>query len=444
MLVGIDVGTRSCKAVVFSSEGAEIACETESYGVERPEEGYAEHSAEKLVEAVREALSRLAKEVDFSEVDAVGVTGFGRGVLPLDSENKPLAPAILTYMDSRSEEVEEEFPELNWGKTMIFKNTEWIEEQRPGIAEELDKVVDFRDYLAYRMTGNLRRNNYGFPQQELEERCRQHGMDTELFPEPASFREKTGKLSESFIDSVDSEVPVVVGPWDAICSAVGSGLYREGEAMAIAGTTTVVAQIASEGNKPYFRDGKELCLGGEAAASAEEWMKDLFDIDYTEVNRMIKEAEPEETPITAPFLDGERKHPERKGAITGLGLSQGKEELARSFVEAEAYYIRQQLERFGNDLKFLVISGGRSRNGLRNRIKADVLGETVRKLEVDETSALGAAILAATSNGVFDSLEEAENRMVKTAKEYEPGENQELYDEKFEEYMKTYRTRQED
>lgn len=444
MLIGIDVGTRSCKAVAFDSQGAEAACETEDYEVERPEEGYAEHSADKLVKAVKKALGRLSENIDFSEVDAIGVTGFGRGVLPLNPENEPLAPVILTYMDSRSDEVEQEFPELNWGKKMIFKNTRWIERRRPEIAEEMDKVVDFRDYLGYKMTGVLRRNDYGFTQQELEQKCRQHGIDAELFPEPASFRKTLGKLSESFTDSIDKDLPVVVGPWDAICSAVGSGLYNEGDAMAIAGTTTVVAQVASEGNKPYFKDGKELCLGGEAAASAEEWMKNLFDIDYTEINRMIEEAEPEETLITAPFLDGERKHPDRTGALTGLGLNQGKEELARSFVEAEAFYIRQQLKRFGKEANFLMISGGRSRNDIRNQIKADVLEKTVKKLELDETSALGAAILAATSTGVFDTLEVAENRMVKVAEKYEPGENREIYEKKFREYMKTYKMRQKD
>jgi xylulokinase len=450
MFIGIDMGTSGTKAILFDEKGNQKASAKQEYEYGKPEPGQAIHDPQELEEALIKTLKQLGETSGLSEVEGIGVTSFGRVFLPLDLEKNPLSNVILSYIDERIDNVDLEVPELNWGNQTLYKQIEYLKNQEPQVYSEMSYIVDFRDYIGYLLTGKLRRNDFGYPQDKMGEINQKYGVNDDFFPEPNSFRTALGTLKDDLVEvtGIGSGAEVVVGPWDAICGVIGSGLNDGSKAMAVSGTTTIVAQVAEESEKGAnsYYNNKGLFLGAESTGSAEEWLTDLLNINYEEVNSLIKEAEPAEEPVIVPFLEGERENPGFKGAITQLTTESGKKSLAMSCVEAEAYYIKHTLQKLQEkdfpEVEELRISGGRAQDDERNQIKADVLQKPVKKLKTGETSALGAAILATITTKKHQSLEEATNNMVQTTEKYTPNtEKQEKYNQRFQQYKKLYKAR---
>ena len=85
------------------------------------------------------------------------------------------------------------------------------------------------------------------------------------------------------------------------------------------------------------------------------------------------------------------------------------------------------------------VTGGATRNPHFNQIQADVYGLPVLRGRVEESTALGCAILAAVGTGVFRSIEEATDKMVHIVEKHEPRlENKKMYDRLFKIHGKIY------
>ena len=114
--------------------------------------------------------------------------------------------------------------------------------------------------------------------------------------------------------------------------------------------------------------------------------------------------------LVVPVLgDGERDDPDLRGAAVGLSLRHGRAALARAVLEGVAYGIRARIETLataGSPATELRVSGGDSRLGTWNQIKADVLGIPVVRVPGDATSA-GAALLAGLGVGIYRDPAEA-------------------------------------
>jgi sugar (pentulose or hexulose) kinase len=107
--------------------------------------------------------------------------------------------------------------------------------------------------------------------------------------------------------------------------------------------------------------------------------------------------------------DGERDDPGLRGAAVGLSLRHGRAALARAVLEGVAFGIRARIETLavaGSPATELRVSGGDSRLGTWNQIKADVLGIPVIRVPGDATSA-GAALLAGLGVGIYRDPAEA-------------------------------------
>lgn len=77
----------------------------------------------------------------------------------------------------------------------------------------------------------------------------------------------------------------------------------------------------------------------------------------------------------------------------------------------------------------IVMLGGGSRSDLWCQIFADVLCRPVYRCETADTAALGAAVHASVSHGVYPSFERATQQMTRMSRRFEPGPNSELYEE---------------
>jgi glycerol kinase len=106
--------------------------------------------------------------------------------------------------------------------------------------------------------------------------------------------------------------------------------------------------------------------------------------------------------------------PDAQGAISGLSFSTSKAHVARAALESMAYQVNDLKSAFeADDIRWgeLRIDGGMSANDWMAQDLADILGITLERPDVVESTGLGAAILAATGAGLYDSLGDAVKAM---------------------------------
>jgi xylulokinase len=130
--------------------------------------------------------------------------------------------------------------------------------------------------------------------------------------------------------------------------------------------------------------------------------------------------------VFLPFLAGAgqpENDPDARGVFYGLTLKHGRSHCARAIMESIAYLLRKILEDFrrsGVEMRELRSMGGGARSELWLQIKSDVTGLPLVRMEEEETSTLGAAILAAIACGDHPDLASATAAMVRLGRRFEP------------------------
>ena len=101
VLLGIDIGTSGCKALLIDVNGKVVATDTATYPLSRPKPGWTEQDPELWVEGARQAVAGVLAKAPKVEILSIGLSGQMHGLVPLDASNKVLRPAIL-WNDQRN------------------------------------------------------------------------------------------------------------------------------------------------------------------------------------------------------------------------------------------------------------------------------------------------------------------------------------------------------
>jgi L-fuculokinase len=181
------------------------------------------------------------------------------------------------------------------------------------------------------------------------------------------------------------------------------------------------------------------------ASGVLEWIGRMLYSDLPEPNikysTMISEAAD-----VAPGSGGVTVIPElfpggysgKRGNINGFTHETKRAHIYRATLEALCFYARNGLEKLqqaGNYKSENVICvGGGSKNKLWNQIRADVLGIPVRAIDMKETTALGAALVAFTAMGEYSTVGEAFQALDNEYADFFPGKDSEIYNQLYAEY----------
>jgi len=92
-LLGIDIGTSGCKALLIDGDGAVLASRTETYGLSQPHPGWTEQDPQSWIEGARAAVASVLARRPDAVIDAVGLSGQMHGATPLDASHSVLRPA---------------------------------------------------------------------------------------------------------------------------------------------------------------------------------------------------------------------------------------------------------------------------------------------------------------------------------------------------------------
>ena len=446
-LLGIDIGSYSSKGVLLDEAGALVATAQRRHEMRIPAPGRAEHDAEADWWGGFCALSRrliIESGIAPESIAAVGCSGIGPCMLPVDAEGQPLRPAVLYGVDTRArQEIAELDAEL--GAAEIFARcgnalttqsvgpkVRWLQRHEPAIFARTAKIATCSTFLTHRLTGRWVMDHYTAscftPFYTLREHRWNPAMirpicPPEWLPELAWSGEVIGAVTPTAAGATGlaAGTPVVAGTVDAASEALSVGVARPGDLMIMYGTTVFFIGVVPEAQAdprhwsgPYLFPDSWSVMGGLATSGAlTHWWRDrifgLRDSDraFTDLADAAAGSPPGANGlIVLPFFSGERtpiNDPTARGVVFGLTLAHDRADLYRATIEGIGHAVRHNLDTFAerSRLGSVYAVGGGAQNALWMQAVSDIAGVTQRVRRHTTGAALGSALLAGIGTGLF-------------------------------------------
>ena len=483
-LLGLDIGTSGVKTLLISLEGKIISNKTTSYPLATLHPGWAEQSPydwwEATVNAIREIISN--DYIKANRIKGISLSGQMHSSVFLNEKMEVIRPAIL-WSDTRTSEQCRKIYTKTGGLDQLIHYVSnpalegftapkilWLKEKEPENYQNVKYILLPKDYIRYRLTNELFTEVSDAAGTLLFDVIKKRWstcllekleIDRNLLPPVLNSFDLAGRITKNIADQTGLKfgTPVVAGGADNACGAVGSGITEEGRVMVSIGSSGVV--LAQTNNPQADQKGRihlfnHACpdswymMGVSLSAGISyEWLKKkLFNnvLDYIKLDQLAEEIEPgSEGLIFLPYLYGERTpHADAnaRGVYFGISGKHDQRHFIRSVLEGVTFALKDSLELIkdkGVKIKEIRAIGGGAKSGIWQQILADVLGEKINLLNVEEGPAFGAALIAGVGVGVYDSFTEAVNRIIKVKKTIVPGiQNAERYNQYYQLYKKLY------
>lgn len=493
-VMGIDAGTQAIKAGLFDLEGHLVASGSQPYRTTYPKPGWAEQSPDEwwssLVIAVKTCLQNA--EVDTAQIKGICADATTCTLIPMRANGEILRPAFL-WMDVRATEQAQRIFQTGHDAlrySLAGVSAEWmpakalwLKENEPDIYQQMDYLIEFTDWIAYRLTGRFALNINTVTQRWYyhtpsggwnSDFFSQIGLDgiEEKFPaDVLAIGDYVGDLTSTVAEELGLQagIPVLMGGGDAFIGLLGLGVTEPGDFGVVMGSSNVLVGLTADevhfpGSMGSFPDaavpGLNLIEGGQVSTgSILHWFKQNFAIDLDAEAKAARtspytllEAEASKIPagseglIVLDYFQGNRTpHTDSaaRGLILGLSLQSSRAHIYRALMEGIAYGMKDILDTFAQHqcaISRIIACGGAVQSEVFMQIYADVSGESIYITEEPEASLLGSGVGAAYGAGLYPTLQEASQNMVRISGEFQPDmEQHAAYQFYVENYKQAYR-----
>ncbi len=480
-VIGIDLGTSAVKTVLLSREGNIVCEQAQAYPLSRPEAGWSEQNPEDWVQQTLSSLRQLMETSNVNPADVEGISFSGQmhGLVLIDAGGRVIRQAIL-WNDTRTTEqcrkiertLGDELLNIACNRALegfTLPKLLWVKEHEPQLLEQANLFLLPKDYLRYRLTGNLAMDYSdaaGTLLLDVRNKCwsseiaEAFDLPMSLCPTLVESFEQTGTLLPSVAEYTKllPDTKVFAGGADNACGAIGAGILSEGKTMCSIGTSGVILsyehrkELKLDGRVHFFNHGEEdafYTMGVTLAAGHSlTWFKETFakDLRFDELLQDIHLIPAgSEGILFTPYISGERTpHPDAdiRGSLIGLDAGHTLTHAARAVLEGITFSLRESLEimrQSGKEITEIVAIGGGSLNETWLQMQADIFEAPVVKLENEQGPAMGAAMLAAYGCGWFSSLRACAEAFIRPARVYNPNPQQvEEYRDLFALYQQVY------
>src|SRR5215218_10043315 len=445
MLLGLDLGTSSLKALLLDEGGAPLGEGSAFYAVRAPRAGWAESSPEDWWAAVLEATTAAVGRRG-AEVTALGLSGQMHGIVLADELGLPLRSAVL-WADARSDAELAAYRRLDEDLGRRLANPPavgmagpsllWLRDQEPDAYTSARWALQPKDWLRMHLTGEALTEPSDASATLLYDLidddwsyavAGELGIRADLLAPLVPSASVAGTLEEGAAGALGLRegLPVAAGAADTAAALLGTGLLRPGPVQLTVGTGGQVV-MPKERPEPdphgrthlYRAAAPDLWYSMAAvqnAGLALEWVRTVLGVTWSEVYEEAFEVPPGSGGVTfLPYLSGERTprfDPDARGAWTGLGLDHTRGHLLRAALEGVAFALREAveaLEDLGTIIPELRLAGGGAGGKPWRQLLADVLGRPLWLLPEEITSvasARGAVFLAGLASGVYHTAED--------------------------------------
>ena len=450
VVVGIDVGTGSVKAVAATADGRVLARARAGHPTALGAAGEAEQDPLDWLSGCARVGAGLAGAFRPEDVAAVSLSGQIRTLVLADAGGEPCGPAMLWYdprWDPTAEAVRRALPgapAITLGPRSVVSKLRWVERHRPEVLAAADWMLSPKDFVKWRLCGAVTtdpsdasgsglldvpgRRWAGALVDALE-------VDPGMLPPLIESTESAGALTHEGARMLGllEGTPVIQGGSDNACGALGAGVLDGGRALAGLGTSGLVLAGLAEPRDTgpvelwchaapdrWYAWGI-LLTGGRAL----DWGFGTLlgaPLGGAEGAALLREAlalpARGDGPLFLPYLGDQD---EGGGAFRGLRAVHGRAEIARAVLDGVALGLRELLWRVragGVEVVSAVTTGPMAREW--QALLASALGVPVARPEVEDAAELGAAALAAVGCGLAPSVGAAVATMVRVGTEVEP------------------------
>ncbi|MDR0323318.1 MAG: xylulokinase [Treponema sp.] len=433
-LCGIDLGTQSCKVVIYDYNGKKIVESAQSpLDMISENDGTREQKAEWYKEALKACFEKLSKAAK-KDIVALGVSGQQHSFVPLDAKAVPLYNVKL-WCDTSTHEECEELTKAAGGEAALIKaaglpmrpgytapKVLWLKKHKPKAFAKLAHILLPHDYINFLLTGNYSAeygDASGTALFDLRKRKWSEKICNYIDPIvynclPPLIAPGGSAGTVSALATAEYGIPqgalVSAGGGDNMMGAIGTGTVQDGFLAMSLGTSGTLFGFSREpvidptGNLAAFCSSSGgwlplLCTMNCTVASEE--FRSLFGIGID-----VFDAEAAKAPIGAegitvlPFFNGERTPnlPRGRASINGITSANFKRQnLVRAALESAIFGMRIGLEGFiklGFKPKEIRLTGGGSKSSVWQGIVANVMNLPVRIPATSEAAAFGGAIQA--------------------------------------------------
>jgi xylulokinase len=468
-LMGLDIGTSGCKAIVFAEDGAMVAIARGAYPLHTTPEGWLELDLEEVWTQAAGCIRQVNAQATHDPVRALAVSVLGEAVIAVDAQGKPLARSPVSF-DGRALAQAEDFRRTFGAETAYaltgqpihpmssIHKIAWWRAQRPDLFAAAWKFLCYGDYVALKLglppaiDYSMAARTQAFDIRRLqwsEPILAWAGIEPERLAAPVAGGQVIGEIAPSAANDLGFRqgVLLVAGGHDQPCGALGSGALQPQQAMYALGTTATIAPtlpgpvmgLAKEGFAcyPHVIPGSYITLAGTSSGGsllrwfrdnfgdreqriAQESGRDIYDVlmDLTGDGPGKLLLLPQFAGTEAPFLD-----PQARGALYGLSFGTTRADIVQAIVEGVAletathlHYLRAA----GVPISSLHAIGGGSTSARWMQLHADMLDIPILVPQVNEATGLGAALLAGLGAGCYDSLRAAVDQVIAIKATYAP------------------------
>jgi xylulokinase len=438
LLIGIDSGTQSTKALVVDAVSGRVLGEGSAPHslLSGLPAGAKEQDPAQWVRATTRAIQAALKasKAKASEVVAIGVSGQQHGFVPLDAQDRVIRPAKLWCDTVTAPECAEITAAMGGAKKTLqalgnavlpgftAPKILWLKKHEPENFARLATVLLPHDYLNFWLTGD-KFMEYGDASGTalMDVRRRRwssaviRAIDPELegkLPALSSSDRPSGRLSAKTAKALGLNPGVIVsaGGGDNMMGAIGTGNTREGVVTASFGTSGTIYACAE---KPVIDPAGEIAAFCD---STNRWLPLLCTMNVTVATEMVRtesgldhaqfEKVASKAPagsdglVLLPYLEGERTPnvPDGTGVFFGVRpktfTSAHYARAAMEGVTLGMNYGLRRLATLGVSARQVRATGGGAKSKLWRQIMADVFNAEVVTLKVSEGAAYGAALQA--------------------------------------------------
>lgn len=483
-IIAYDLGTGGLKATLHREDGTPLGKAFQPYVTAYPHPNWHEQRPADWWQAVCDATVILLKEsgMKANAVRAVALSGHSLVAAPIDADGNLLLESVPIWSDTRAAaEAQQFFSHMQYGpwylatgngdppETYSVMKLLWLRKHCPAIWDKAAKFVGSKDYINFRLTGNIATDHSYASGTGLFclKDWKYHsgylaaaGIDRSLLPDVVSPHTVVGAVTARAAAECGLAPGTLVacGGVDNACMALGALGVGEGRAYASLGSSGWIAVtsrspildpktrpfIFAHIEKGYYTSGVSIF----AAGSAWQWARDTLCPSlggYEAMDALAAQSPPGANGVLFnPTLAGgstQNASTALKGGFAGITLSTTGADLLRAVLEGVAMdmkcYCLDALKRHAALEGTMLLCGGGAKSPLWRQIFADVFGMGILKTNIDQDAAsLGAAAVAARAAGIWADYSPIES-LHHAEQVHEPNpENRERYGQA----MKAYRS----
>lgn len=455
-ILALDQGTTSTKATVFRSNGEAVASHQIAHRQIFPQDGWVEHDAEEIWSASQAALRAVIAATSVDEIRGIGIANQRETVVLWErASGRPVANAIV-WQDRRTADLCAQLkadglePEIQARTGLLldpyFSGTKiaWLLDHMPAARERAERgelaFGTIESWLVFRLTGGRvhatditnasRTLLFNIVERQWDDRLLEWlRVPRAILPE---VRASAAGFGETTTEAIGAALPIIACVGDQQSAAIGQACIAPGLMKATYGTGCFA--ITNTGTRPIQSVNRLLGtvafdIGGQVTYALEgsifmagatiQWLRDqmrFFD-ESAQSAVLAAAAEtssnvmmvPAFTGLGAPYWD-----PDARGAILNLTRADGIAEIVRAGLESVSFQTRDLLEAIASDVRAagaepphaLRVDGGMVVNDWFCQNLADLTGRTIERPVVTETTAFGAALIAALGTGLISNLED--------------------------------------